>query len=1126
MSNFITNQSEKNLAKRLSTLISYSKEFRALVGFFYFSGVNELIESIKDNKELQIKILVGLNVDKINSKIVEMDFSKKQSENDSIKDFLQSIVDLFNADESDNEQQYNNAKYFIQLIQDGRLDIRKTREPNHSKLYLFDLKEDQVYSNSFITGSSNLTKSGLNTQNEFNVELTGFGYQEASDYFEELWKNAIKITEKVENKDSLLSTLQNKTQIKEITPFEAYCYVLKSYLDSLDTSGVDKSIEQLILEKGYKKYQYQVDAIKQAVPILKNHNGIMLADVVGLGKSIMATIVARLTGRRGIVICPPGLVGNKEDEGWRGYLNQFDLKDWRVFSSGKLDDALQFVRDNQDYEVVIIDEVHKFRNEKTETYETLKTICNGKKVIALTATPFNNKPQDLLSIIKLFITPKKSSISLEDDISVKFMKISSQFNKLHYILKNEKKDDKKIKKKIKDYKKHIFGNESATSQDVKSKIRELAKYVREIIEPVTIRRNRKDLEVHPVYNKEINELSKTKDPEQIYFYLNEHQNIFYDSAITTFNHPSEGGKFNGACYLPYLYKYGVSLKEKDDEDVDDDDIFSKQEFVTQTNLFSLMQRLLVRRFESSFGAFVNSLDNFKRFFEIGLSFIERQNKYILNTKLMQTITELMDSDEYVEGELTDAIQDKIKELLDEYENNPNSRKSIIYDFNDNFKEKEKFIEDIQKDIALIDYLKMQIDKLQLFDKDPKTYRLFDFVQESLKQEPNRKILVFTEFADTVHFIKSHLEKHNPNLFQRTLFVSGNIGSNLKSIIFENFDTAYKGQQKNDYDLIITTDKLSEGYNLNRAGTIVNYDIPWNPVRVIQRIGRINRISKKVFDELRICNFFPNSNATQYADPVAVASNKMFMIHQILGEDVKIFSSDEEPTAAALFDRLNQNPDDIGEESLYTKIYREFEQIKNENPDILERIYSIPNRTKVAKSFNNDNLTIFYKRNRLFVQHFNLQKEEFEPVDVLFDDIIANVRAKKEEKGLSIDNFYWKHYDKAINYHKKPSLSQTLTPKGKIAWNKLALIFKNLPALPVEQIEFVKDLQIDIEKYGTLSDYTINSISQLDLDNIDNLQNQIINLIGRLGADFLKSVKSQTSEEKEIILSILNKKETN
>lgn len=150
---------------------------------------------------------------------------------------------------------------------------------------------------------------------------------------------------------------------------------------------------------------------------------------------------------------------------------------------------------------------------------------------------------------------------------------------------------------------------------------------------------------------------------------------------------------------------------------------------------------------------------------------------------------------------------------------------------------------------------------------------------------------------------------------------------------ENFDASYE-RQEDKYDILLSSDKISEGFNLNRAGMVINYDIPWNPVRVIQRVGRINRISKKVFDGLYIVNFFPTEKGAELVRSREIAGSKMFLIHNTLGEDAKIFDIDEEPTPAGLYERIRQNPDKMEEESFYTKMLKRFLEVKKENPQLI------------------------------------------------------------------------------------------------------------------------------------------------------------------------------------------------
>jgi len=171
--------------------------------------------------------------------------------------------------------------------------------------------------------------------------------------------------------------------------------------------------------------------------------------VVGLGKTIIACSIAYELRKRGVIICPPGLKGDPKlkDAGWNMYKEQFRLHDWEVWSLGELDKLQTQMIEGKldDIEIVIVDEAHRFRNQDTHSYEYLKNICRGKIVILLSATPFNNRPEDILSLLSLFITPKNSSISLDDNLARKFREFKYFFDRLGYINKyyNSPDEDKK-----------------------------------------------------------------------------------------------------------------------------------------------------------------------------------------------------------------------------------------------------------------------------------------------------------------------------------------------------------------------------------------------------------------------------------------------------------------------------------------------------------------------------------------------------------------------------------------------------------------------------------------------------------------------------------------------------------
>ncbi len=314
MKNFITNSESDNLKNRLIELISKSDELKFLVGFFYFSGIYELYDGLKQNPDTKIKVLVGLNVDKTNKGILELaEPDNELSDEERSYKFLQSVKNSVNREEFDTQEFYEQVKFFVGLIKKDRLVIRKSYNPNHAKIYIFKLEKGQIgRKNLFITGSSNLTKAGLTTQEEFNVEISDYGFENAEEYFDTLWSEAVKITEDNVTKNKLIQTIENETLVKEITPFDAFVLVLKTYLDSFEQKEIGQSLITLLEDNGYTPYQYQLDAVKQALAIIEKNNGVIIADVVGLGKTVVACSIAKELRKRGIVICPPGLKGEYE----------------------------------------------------------------------------------------------------------------------------------------------------------------------------------------------------------------------------------------------------------------------------------------------------------------------------------------------------------------------------------------------------------------------------------------------------------------------------------------------------------------------------------------------------------------------------------------------------------------------------------------------------------------------------------------------------------------------------------------------------------------------------------------------------------------------------------------------
>ena len=1127
MSNFITNDEAKDLKKRLIELIQKSDELKFLVGFFYFSGIRELYKGLKEKPDQKIKVLVGLNVDATNYGMIELaDTDGEISDEEKTYKFFQSVKKSLNTETFDTKEFYEQVRFFIQLIRDDKLIIRKTYNPNHAKLYLFKLEEGQVgRKNLFITGSSNLTRAGLMTQEEFNVEISDFGFKDAESYFDALWDEAVKISEHEDSKRKLIEIVEKETLIKEISPFEAFVIVLKTYLDSFEEREVGQSLLKILEESGYISYQYQLDAVKQALAIIENNNGVILADVVGLGKTIIACSAAREIKKRGIVICPPGIVGDKTKSfGWKKYIEEFGLSrdGWEVWSLGDLENIAEFVNKHKDIEVVIIDEAHRFRNQDTRDYEYLKNICRNKTVILLTATPFNNRPGDILSLLKLFITPKKSLITLENNLVDKFKAFKGTFDRLGYIKKYCNSPNGVKRKKAETYYETFFRDKDINLEKVAQRSHYLAKQIRDIIEPVTIRRNRLDLQNNPCYKDEVKNLSKVMDPKEWFFELTEEQSSFYDQVIEQyFGDPDEGGQFKGAIYRPFEYEIErdkivtEKLSEKDN-----------RQFIQQRNLYDFMRRLVVKRFESSFGSFEQSIKNFKYITEKILDFIKKTGKgdfykgeYILDRALLEKIYTL-DLDE---------IEKYLAEYTEKINNGEYPKNHKRYQIKD-FKYKNDFIDHIKSDLVLFDEILAHLSTLDLVKNDPKTDCLLENIKREIKQkplkgEPKRKIIIFSEYLDTVKYLTPILEK---SFSKRVLVVVGNLSAQKISQINKNFDASYP-EQENEYDILLASDKISEGFNLNRAGLVINYDIPWNPVRVIQRVGRINRISKKVFNDLYIVNFFPTERGAELVKSREIAGNKMFLIHSTLGEDAKIFDIDEEPTPSGLFNRIQQNPDEQQEESFYTKALKEFTKIKKSNPDLIASLKNYPPRVKVAKKYSENELLVFIKKGRLYIHGLRYASEsKTEIYQAAFEEVFDKIACSSDEKAIPLSDTFWESYESIKKFKDYRAISPSEQSLEQKALNNLKTFINRIH---IEELmphkDFLRTLREDILDYGTLSDYTLRRIA--NMESADEAKQkraiaEIIVLKKELGEDYLQKEKARQKDlSKEIIIAIENQK---
>lgn len=1041
MSNsFITNK-EKFLSDIINGILPKTNAVDILVGYFYYSGYIQLSESLKDK---QIRILVGLDVDlQISKHIREVEAIRNGlvSRNIIKEEYYKQFVSIFNdSDFLDTAEKLGQFKMFYGKILDGTLEIRKTLEPCHSKMYLFaynDLvNEGGELPGVLITGSSNLSYQGLKGRLELNARFNDKqDYDEGKKLFDELWDSSVAIVSK-ENLDEWNNKVMTRIWYDKIySPYLMYIRVLKEYFNIPTPNNILTPHD--ITEGRYSNLKYQTDAVQMALNALNNHNGAIIADVVGLGKSVIASTIARNLRLRTIVVCPPHLYKQ-----WEGYRDEFGFTA-TVFSAGKIEDAVlhyqELVKDGEQF-LIIIDEAHRFRNEYTQDYALLHNLCSGNKVLLLTATPFNNQPADIYALIKLFQIPSRSTLKTVENLGAAFKDLIDKYKTLREAQKAGK----------------------ASEEEIKAEVNNIAKKIRTIINPLVVRRSRLDLQGIPEYADDLKQqniqLVLPNDPVELEYDLSELKDL-YLSTLDRIN-KSEGSsdavyRFKAARYSPALYIH-EELRDKLAKELEDKTGVKFNLLLgRQTNISSFMRHLLVARFESSVAAFQASLGYMIQSSEHMLRWIEKRHKIPVFKK-----GNLPDVDAFYES--SDDGMEELEDLFEKYESRGFFEIDMRY-------VKDDFVTDVEADIQLLKKLREQwFGKENKVKSDPKLDSFIRIVRKQMSEEPNRKLIVFSEFADTVNYLGEALVNAGLPVMKYT---SSDASPANKDRIRANFDAGLKpALQQNDFHILVATDAISEGYNLHRAGAIFNYDIPYNPTRVIQRIGRINRINKKVFDELYIYNYFPTDVGEAETRTKEISTLKMAMIHAIMGEDTKALTKEED--LQSYFKERYRKEFARSEETSWDTSYRKLlNSVKG--TEVYDQAMEVPHRARTARNIDKPKkgVLMFGRKGDDFV--FKIGDTMTTPVMIPAEEAIALFEAEKDEKPVDLSHDFDVVYQKV----KASLFSSDVTERNEKdlinALAKIKILMKN-QLLPKD---YLSDL-LQVIKADALSGYEIRYINQL------------------------------------------------
>lgn len=967
-SNFFTNQGENTLYKKFVGVFEHMQNieyFKSVIGYFRASGYFAIHKHFPEN--LKVKIIAGINVDPF------IALAQKQGLlfNLNSKDVKQSFIESIQNDILDAMYGKNIEEGILQLISDiadKRIEIRAHNSKKlHSKFYIFLSPNFNEHNPNgmVIMGSSNLSAQGLGLEAvefnyEMNVELRDFhNVNYANSEFEKLWEHSTPIL------PVDAPSLTKKTYLDaNPTPFELFVKFLIEFFGKNIEYDPD-SISDIPLKK-FKKLSYQIDAVNQGYELLLKHNGFFLADVVGTGKTVMAGLLAKKfiinngPKTRILIVYPPAIEKN-----WKSTFKEFRIEEKCDFiSNGSLNKIVEgdlSYADKERYDLILVDEAHKFRNHRSQQFENLQIICKSgreniggvegfeKKVVLISATPLNNKPEDIYYLISLFQDIRNSNLN-EPNLQRYFYP-------------------------------HVIRYKSLIQQtplDLQG-IQEIFNDIRDrVVKDITIRRTRTDLVKNERYRKDLKEqgiaFPSVADPlANEYELSDELAALFMETANSIIDKDKiDFYRYQAIAYLTEEANNGL---------------YQSAETISRSLAF-IMQTQLIKRLESSFYAFKKSLNKITVSTGQMIEMYERDSVFIAPDLDISDLLSKGYTDEEIEIEILKIDDDK-----------PKNKKFKRSDF------KNGFIEGLRTDFENLSSLNARWQSLEEHT-DPKWNVFIELLQnEYFNKDKNElgKLVIFTESADTLYYLAERLNKEAN---YKVLSITSENRNKVFELIRENFDANFEGTFRNDYDLILTTDVLAEGINLHRANVIVNYDTPWNPTRLIQRLGRINRIGTKA-QFIYNYNFYPSEHGDRRINLRQKSLVKLQSSHSTFGEDNKIYTLEEIIDQFKMFEEKEEDKD------LRTHYLEWLRKFRDQNPELFNTIQRMPLKVRCMRKSQQIEQSIAFVKNGDYKNIYLYQTGMSKAIP--FETAVKIFEAPKSEDGiLPIVDIHYQHINHILD----------------------------------------------------------------------------------------------------------------
>lgn len=798
------------------------------------------------------------------------------------------------------------------------------RHPLHAKLYLL-FRNDPINPIVGYLGSSNLTMAGLVGQGELNVDvLDGDATNKLAEWFEARWEDPFCLDISKE----LIQILEESWAGEALVP--PYHVYLKIAYHLAEEARAGLAEFHIPREFKNKLFEFQEAAVRIAAHHVNKRNGVLIGDVVGLGKTMVATALARIFeddyGMRVLIICPKNLVAM-----WNDYREQYGLRG-KVLSSSR---AIRDLPDERRYQLVVIDESHNFRNREGRTYRAIQEYIkeNDCRVILLTATPYNKMYLDLSSQLRLFVEEDR-------DIGIRPERYLRDMDETEFL------------------RRHQCSPRTLAAFE-KS---EYADDWRDLMRLYLVRRTRSFIkenyaETDPTNGRRYltypnGDFSYFPDrvPRTIAFPVDDNDpddqyaRLYSDAVVDTINELS-------------LPRYGLGNYE----DKNPDQPPSNTETEKLRDLSRAGKRLmgfcrtnLFKRLESSGKAFILSVERhilrnyvFLHAIEAGQPLpIGTQDAELLDTRITDE-----DSDDVgglFETDGADASETE-REPAPYTEEAFRKRAEHVYALYAN-KHKRRFrwlrtglFTDQLAEHLLTD-AKRLLGVLQTNghwepEKDAKLEALRELLAD---QHPNDKVLVFTQFADTVRYLDEQLKARG---FENLAGVWGDTAD--PTALAWRFSPVSNDKRdrvppEKELRILVATDILSEGQNLQDCAIVVNYDLPWAIIRLIQRAGRVDRIGQKA-EEILCYSFFTAEGVERIIRLRGRVRHRLEQNAQVVGSDEAFFEDQEdEQTVRNLYTENSGilDGDDDSEVDLASQAYQIWKNAVEDNPDLAAAVENL------------------------------------------------------------------------------------------------------------------------------------------------------------------------------------------